>query len=178
MTISATNIQPIAMPRGKNRAGNWVAFAALLLIFLSAIAPASARGYAVSAYCRRGKTALGTRPRHGICAGPRRYLGQYVRIGGRRYRVEDTCRHGFDVWVPTRQACRRFGRRQLPVEIEGANSAQRRKGHPRSHGKTLTHRSHRVHHLTRRTHLRGKKPAHRAHQAHQRTRRTRAHRRK
>lgn len=91
--------------------------AAVLLLFILAMVPATARTYTISAYSHRGKTALGTRTRHGICAGPRKYLGRYVRIGGKRYRVEDVCGRGFDIWMPTHRACQQFGRKRMTVMI-------------------------------------------------------------
>ena len=91
----------------------------VLLLCCAPLLPAAARSYTITAYCHRSKTALGTRPRPGVCAGPRHLLGRYVRIGGTRYRVEDTCRTGFDIWMPTRKACLKFGRQRLNVQIGG-----------------------------------------------------------
>jgi hypothetical protein len=96
----------------------------VVLLGLSAV-PGTTKRYTVTAYCHRSRTALGTRPHLGTCAGPRRYLGRYVRIGGQRYRVEDTCGRGFDIWMPTRKACLKFGRRRLDVQI-GGRFARRR----------------------------------------------------
>jgi len=95
------------------------ALALLFMLCLALVAPGWGRSYVVSAYCHRTRTALGTRPRVGICAGPRRLLGHYVRIAGWRYRVEDVCRRGFDIWLPSAKACRKFGRKHLPVQIGG-----------------------------------------------------------
>ena len=89
----------------------------LLLAMILLVTPVFARTYTVSAYCHRGKTVLGTLTRKGICAGPRQYLGRYVRIDSRRYRVEDVCGRGFDIWLPTRAACRQFGRKRVSVTI-------------------------------------------------------------
>jgi len=100
--------------------GNCGVRISLLLAFMVMMVPASARTYTITAYCHQGRTALGTRVRHGICAGPRQYLGRYVRIGGQRYRLEDICGRGFDIWMPTRRACRQFGRKRMTVTIGGS----------------------------------------------------------
>ena len=91
----------------------------LLSLCLAVTLPGWCQSYVITAYCLRNRTASGTKPRDGICAGPRHLLGRYVRIAGRRYRVEDTCRRGFDIWFPTRKACLQFGRKRLNVQIGG-----------------------------------------------------------
>lgn len=92
----------------------------LALLCLLCLAVAGwGRTYTVAAYCLRSRTAMGTKPRIGVCAGPRHLLGRYVRIAGWRYRVEDVCRQGFDIWLPTKKACLKFGRRQMSVQIGG-----------------------------------------------------------
>ena len=58
----------------------------------------------------------------GAVAGPRAIpLGTWVSIGGRTYQVEDrTARRfdgRFDIWMPSRTAALRFGKRQLKVNI-------------------------------------------------------------
>lgn len=74
----------------------------------------------VTAYCLPGRTATGTRGHVGTCAGPRRLLGRRVRVCGWPYQVTDICPAGhLDLWLPTRAQCMRWGRRTLPVEIEG-----------------------------------------------------------
>jgi len=102
----------------------WVRISLLLAVMVMMV-PASARTYTITAYCHQGNTALGTRARHGICAGPRQYLGRYVRIGGQRYRVEDICGRGFDIWMPTRRACWQFGRKRMTVMIGGSFQSSR-----------------------------------------------------
>ncbi|MHB9109268.1 MAG: hypothetical protein ACYDCO_19615 [Armatimonadota bacterium] len=95
-------------------------FASLFMLCLALAAPGwCAQKYSVSAYCHRSRTAMGTKPRAGVCAGPRHLLGRYVRIAGWRYRVEDVCRRGFDIWLPSSSACKKFGRKQLTVQIGG-----------------------------------------------------------
>jgi 3D (Asp-Asp-Asp) domain-containing protein len=85
----------------------------------------------VSAYHKHTRTATGGRPHRGICAAPRRWLGCYVKIKGMgSYKVADTCRHGIDIWLPTRKACKRWGRRIMTVRIE----------HPRKHVRVKKHR--------------------------------------
>ncbi len=67
----------------------------------------------ITAYCLPGKTAMGTKPHVRMCAGPRSLLGTEITVNGKRYLVEDV--HpggGIDLWLPTRKACRRFGRRR------------------------------------------------------------------
>ena len=97
----------------------WSRLVLITVICLTPWWPGSARIHVVSAFCQRSRTALGTHPHLGTCAGPRRLLGRYVRIGGVRYRVEDTCTRGFDIWLPTRRACARFGRKRLSVVVGG-----------------------------------------------------------
>lgn len=73
----------------------------------------------VTAYCLRSRTATGTRGHVGTCAGPRRLLGQRIRVAGWTYQVTDICPAGhIDLWMPTRQQCLAWGRRRLPIEIE------------------------------------------------------------
>ncbi len=72
----------------------------------------------VTGYHLHTPTALGTKPRPGVAAGPRRHLGAVVRIGGRRYRVEDVHpRGGWDVYLPSARAARKWGRKRMHVRI-------------------------------------------------------------
>ncbi len=107
----------------------------------------------VTAYHKTTPTATGTRPHIGVCAGPRAYLRHDVIIAGRRYHVEDTTRNGaFDIWMPTRGQCRRWGRRRMEVRVvhprgERGHRVERRR--VRARGKGGSHR-----HATRRHHRR------------------------
>lgn len=90
-----------------------------LLLCCAVSLPGLAKVYLITTYCHTSRTVLGTRPHAGTCAGPRKYLGRYVRIGGHRYRVEDVCARGFDIWLPSRKVCKQFGRRRMSVRIGG-----------------------------------------------------------
>jgi 3D (Asp-Asp-Asp) domain-containing protein len=73
----------------------------------------------VTAYCLHTRTATGIHPHRGIVAGPRSQLGTWVTIRGVRYVVADVKPGGgYDIWMPSRHACRNFGRQRLAVQIE------------------------------------------------------------
>jgi 3D (Asp-Asp-Asp) domain-containing protein len=83
--------------------------------------------FRVTAYCQRGKTATGTKTGAGVAAADPRLLpmGSVIRINSGRdsetYIIED--RGGrvrgrtIDLYISSCAQARRFGRRQLPVEI-------------------------------------------------------------
>ncbi|HEY3376590.1 MAG TPA: hypothetical protein VGL77_03765 [Armatimonadota bacterium] len=143
----------------------------LLLVMLCCPVQAGRVRVMVSAYHSNHRTATGTRPHARTCAGPRKWLGCYVKIPGMgTYKVTDTCRRGLDLWLPSRQACHRFGRRRLLVSVErpGARHAARRAHHvtrkPRAvHKPRVLHVKHSV---TRKHHA----PPPHARKKHRRTR--------
>ena len=86
-----------------------------------------------TAYCINGTTATQTRTRPGIAASKKEWYGKKARIywndGGEpgamigEYVIEDTggrsIRSGkvIDIWLPTEEECKQFGRRAVLVEI-------------------------------------------------------------
>jgi 3D (Asp-Asp-Asp) domain-containing protein len=101
------------------RRGARIALPVLFLLCLSCPPLAVSSRVRVSAYCHRHRTATGGTPHRGTCAGPKSWLGCYVHVPGKGvYKVTDTCRHGFDLWMPSRKACRRWGHRTLSVRVE------------------------------------------------------------
>ena len=87
-----------------------------------------------TAYCLSGSTATGTPVREGIAASKREWFGKtvslYTNDNGNpgqfigRYVIEDTggdnIRNGrvIDVWLPTYEQCKQFGRKNVIVVLE------------------------------------------------------------
>jgi 3D (Asp-Asp-Asp) domain-containing protein len=90
--------------------------------------PRQSSMFSVTAYCRRGKTASGTKTTAGIAAADPRLLpmGSVIRISDGRnntetYTIQDrggrVRSHTIDLFVADCAQARRFGRRVMPVEI-------------------------------------------------------------
>jgi 3D (Asp-Asp-Asp) domain-containing protein len=93
-----------------------------LLLILALALPAS--GATITAYCdSTNNMADGKRVHVGACAGPRSIpFGTKVRIERMGvYTVEDrTARRfdgRFDIWMPSRSTCIKFGKQELKVEV-------------------------------------------------------------
>jgi 3D (Asp-Asp-Asp) domain-containing protein len=86
----------------------------------------------VTAYTLKTPTALGKKPRVGIVAAPRKHLGKYVTILGRRYRILDVSGGPYlDIWMPSRGGCMRWGRKKLNVRFEGKSTKSLRSSRPK-----------------------------------------------
>ncbi|HEX2952237.1 MAG TPA: hypothetical protein VHV83_22105 [Armatimonadota bacterium] len=93
-------------------------FVVLLILLLTLPALAGKVRTTVSAYHSHRRTATGGYPHKGTCAGPKSWLGCYVHVPGMGvFKVTDTCRRGIDIWLPSRKACKRWGRRVLTVRV-------------------------------------------------------------
>lgn len=103
-------------------------FLPILLLLLTLPVYAGHVRVTVSAYHSHRRTATGTYPHHGTCAGPRSWLGCYVRVPGMGlFKVTDVCRRGIDIWLPTHKACHRWGRRVLTVRVSHPKRRHARK---------------------------------------------------
>ena len=87
----------------------------------------------VTAYCLNGLTAMETQTRPGICAAKREWIGKtavlYKLVNGRPelfgiYEIQDTggdqrIKDGkvIDIWLPTYDECKQFGRQNMLVQI-------------------------------------------------------------
>lgn len=87
-----------------------------------------------TAYCLTGSTATGTTPRAGIAASKREWFGKTVRVYKNQdgnigeligtYVIEDTggktIQNGsvIDIWLPTEEECKQFGRKTVYVVVE------------------------------------------------------------
>lgn len=87
-----------------------------------------AQTFEATAYTIEGETAAGTQTRRGVVAADPKVLaiGTRIRVQGAgdlsgEYRVEDTGRavngREIDIYVPTAAEAKRFGRRQVQVEV-------------------------------------------------------------
>lgn len=83
--------------------------------------------FTATAYCLKGRTAMGSGVRRGIIAADPRVLklGSQVNLGGAgytgQYTVTDTGGsirgHHIDIWVPSCSEARRFGRRTVLISM-------------------------------------------------------------
>jgi 3D (Asp-Asp-Asp) domain-containing protein len=84
--------------------------------------------FEATAYSIRGRTASGTHTRPGIVAADPKILplGSRIRVHGAEpysgvYEVADTGRtidgHEIDIYIPSKRAAKRFGRRRVKVEV-------------------------------------------------------------
>ena len=87
-----------------------------------------------TAYCLTGRTATDTQVREGIAASKREWFGRTVSVYTNdngdlgqfigRYVIEDTGGspirkgHVIDIWLPTYEQCKQFGRKNVIVVLE------------------------------------------------------------
>jgi 3D (Asp-Asp-Asp) domain-containing protein len=92
------------------------------------------RHFEATAYSKKGKTGTGTRTRRGVVAADPRVLppGSVVDVKGAgrysgRYKVADTGVKGrkIDVYVPSRQTAKQFGRKKVQVKVVKRGSQTR-----------------------------------------------------